>query len=185
VIQTVLPLLFVLACHHGNEALIKYLVENNAIFYKANSLGDTPLNVACRKGLETNVKYLVEHGASVHEVVHRGGIYITPFLHACSRIGNEPIVNYLVEQGIRLNWVGDTSLIAACAAGNETIVKYLVEERGADVDLEMPYLSAPLGTPLTVACKFGHETIVNYLVEQGANIHKEVNGFGNPLIGSM
>jgi len=44
----------------GNEALVKYLVENGANINKKSKNNETPLIDTCRSGNEAIVKYLIE-----------------------------------------------------------------------------------------------------------------------------
>jgi len=64
------------ACRTGNEAIIKYLVEQGANINKENRNGETPFFQTCRSGNEANIKYLVKNGTDVN----RRNIYgETPF----------------------------------------------------------------------------------------------------------
>jgi len=54
------------ACENGNEAIVKYLIEQGDDINKENWKKETPLFNVYESGSEVIVKYLVEHGADIN-----------------------------------------------------------------------------------------------------------------------
>jgi len=165
------------ACCHGNEAIVKYLVEHGANV-NLNGKYNTPLTAACKNGNESLVIYLIEHGANIDYEDNINSL--TPLVAACIS-GKESIVKYLVEHGADINRKGRrkhkyidylSPLVTACEYENEAIVKYLTEQ-GANVNIIDEY-STSFGkfcnTPLRAVCKNGNKALVKYLVEKGSLI---------------
>jgi len=159
----------------GNEAIVKYLVNQGADINKESKNGETPLFDACRSGKESIIKYLVEQGANINKEAHDG---TTPLFYAC-HYGNEAAVKYLVNHGAdtgKKDHVGKTPFFYACHFGNVALAKYLVDH-GASVNS----LSRDGSTPLFDACLYGNEAIVKFLVNHGANIIKSNHDRKTPL----
>jgi len=87
------------ACIHGNENIIKYLVEIGTNINEKKGNGETPLFDACKRGNKAIVKYLVERGADINE---ENILNETSLFNACEK-GNEAIIKYLVEYVIDIN----------------------------------------------------------------------------------
>jgi len=90
------PLLSVCKCRSGNEAVVKYLVEQGANINKENVLGDTSLYWACKIEEEAIVRHLIEHEVDINKETTKYKSLLIDVYYK----GNEAIVKYLVEQPI-------------------------------------------------------------------------------------
>jgi ankyrin repeat protein len=98
--------------------------------------GNTPLLRACRFGQIHAAQLLVNEGASVN-ASSSGWTGRTP-LHVASALGSAPLVEFLLDQGARLEAADDrgwTPLMCAASQGMHSIAKILIN-RGAKLDAQ-------------------------------------------------
>ena len=148
------------AAQHGSLEMVQYLVEHNADINCKNWRNETALHYAVKSGSLEVVIYLVEHGAGVNDIntsdrtnlhfaVERDSLEMVEYLvehgaevtrkgcRACDtvlyfacRLGNAPIVDYLLQHhGINdLNKKKWTSpLKVACLGGHTQVVQTLLK----------------------------------------------------------
>ncbi|CAG5136804.1 unnamed protein product, partial [Candidula unifasciata] len=127
-----------IAAYYGQDKVIDFLVQNNAIVDTADYLGLTPLHLACQRGLENGILRLLHFGADVTATDSEGNAA----LHFCCANGHEECVRTLLAHASSrgqlvinsANEHGDTALHFAAKWGYESIVKILLEN-GADAKL--------------------------------------------------
>ncbi|XP_021301267.1 ankyrin-1 isoform X1 [Sorghum bicolor] len=156
------PLMF--ASHHvGNEAIVKYLISNQADPNKADNSGITPLHIAARQGCYEIAEYLLSKGANVDPLCQDGQ---SPLLCAALQ-GNERIVTLLLKHNADYNRMSKkmiTPLLASLHCSSLSCLEILIEA-GADVNFRSP--SGPV--ILMEAVDDGFTEIVKFLLEAGAD----------------
>ncbi len=85
-------------------------------------------------------------------------------LVASARVGNLPMVKFLVNLGADINTGQGSALTSGSMEGHLPIVQYLVQH-GAKID----------GNDLVASAMRGHLDVVKYLVEHGANVQHANN----------
>jgi ankyrin repeat protein len=163
------PLL--MAIEHGNDTIVRYLVDNGADVNAQGGRYGNPLQAAATEDAGI-VRYLVENGASVNA---RDGLYGSPLQAAATK--DIEIVRYLVGKGADVNTQGGYygNPLQAAATKDVEIVRYLVG-KGADVNAQGGYY----GNPLQAAATKDIE-IVRFLVENGADVNAQGGIYGSPL----
>lgn len=147
-----------IAAAHGHVDLVKYLIEQAEVHVDAKSpSGATALQ--CASGFErtTVVKYLLHVAGSSPNAATS----VTPPLHLASRVGNEEIVQLLLESGAEINWrnrYGTSALHEAASRGHARVCQMLLAA-GA----EGAYTNNWGETALDVAIRVGAADCVDVL----------------------
>ena len=158
---------FMIACAHGQTAIVRLLLKEGIDSRKWDRYGNTPLFFACDGGHLEIMQLLLKEGADKDKARDDG---VTPLWKA-SHYGHLEVVRLLIEAGAdkdkARNTDGVTPLFMASQEGHLEIVQLLVEA-GADKD------KANNGgaTPLFMASQKGHLEVVRLLVEAGADLEK-------------
>jgi len=150
-----------IAVQHGNEGMVKLLLERGAeteqpASYDLTTL--TPLQLAVREGREAIVRMLLDHGAET-ELHPKYGNGWTPLQLAVTG-GHKRILEMLLEKGAKTEPSGKPSHAAlhlAIQRGDEAIVQILVE-KGARIDQSV----------LLLARGGGNEEMVEFLLQNRA-----------------
>ena len=167
---------FMIACAHGQTAIVRLLLKEGIDSRKWDRYGNTPLFFACDGGHLEIVQLLLKEGADKDKARDDG---VTPLWKA-SHYGHLEVVRLLIEAGAdkdkARNTDGVTPLFMASQEGHLEIVQLLVEA-GADKD------KANNGgaTPLFMASQKGHLEVVRLLVEAGADKAKANNHGETPM----
>ncbi|KAG0521562.1 hypothetical protein BDA96_08G172000 [Sorghum bicolor] len=155
------PLMF--ASHHvGNEAIVKYLISNQADPNKADNSGITPLHIAARQGCYEIAEYLLSKGANVDPLCQDGQ---SPLLCAALQ-GNERIVTLLLKHNADYNRMSKkmiTPLLASLHCSSLSCLEILIE---AGADVNGTGCSIP---PLALAAYKGLHRCIQCLLRNGAN----------------
>ena len=102
---------------------------------------------ACEKGKLSSVEYLIDVvGFNVNQYNENG----ESLLHIATRVGNLPLVSYLIQKGADKegkNQNGYTPLHYACKYGHLHIANYLIKKCGASLDpfnnnYETPFITS-------------------------------------------
>lgn len=176
-----------LACEHGHDHMVKYLMNNEVDPNKTGrSDANKPLYIICNKQLETDrsmelIRNLVEHGANINARNFNN----ESALHSACKNNNMAAIIYLVNNGADINAKDNgnkTPLHIACEKNNYTLVEYLVAKE-ADMtaqanNTEYFYYShidtlwcthgKPIKTyftPLQIALKHNNKRIIGLLLD--------------------
>jgi ankyrin repeat protein len=163
------------AAAHGNEVVVKLLLEKGVELESKGRGGRTPLSFAAEEGHEAVVKLLLDKGAQLESM---DGDRRTPLSWAADN-GQEVVVRLLLEKGAQLeskDIYGRTPLSFVAEEGHEAVVKLLLE-KGAELE------SSDGGgrTPLSAAARNGHEMVVKLLLEKGAQLEPKDEYGRTPL----
>jgi ankyrin repeat protein len=146
---------------------------------KSHDKGMHALTAAVIKKQYEIAQYLLENFSDVDSVDRRGD---TALLHACI-IGDEKLVQMLLNFGADVNFVGHTSkntpLFEAISHGFSSVCTLLLDQPS----LDLTHRSA-LGadTALTLAAENGMHEIVEALIEKGADLNATNHWKSSPLI---
>jgi len=172
-----------IACRNGNEDIALCLLEHGANVNDKDRSGCTPISYACKKGNVNIIRFLMNYGADESQCQFP----FIPSLIIAYEENDEYMIEYYNEQIIKYN--NNVQLCDACAYGNEIIVKYLVEhgvkvnEEKYNVRTSSEAANKYNTTPLINACENNHEAIIKYLVEHGADANKSCSYDGKtPLL---
>ena len=137
------------ACHHGNESIVRLLLEHNADHSLVDSKGWTPLAIAINSGHESIVNLLLDVADSREEGNNMSNpSYVTwrdlesrgeTLLHLAVKRNDCSMARTLLRRGIDVNIMGGrcrkTVLHYACEIGNLNMIQLLVAQYDADVHI--------------------------------------------------
>ncbi|KAK0643053.1 hypothetical protein B0T16DRAFT_176251 [Cercophora newfieldiana] len=184
------------ASRYGHESLVKLFIEHGADIESADSDNGTALVYAAASGNEKMVRVLLDAGArfprersflpslkdrgSVQRVITIAKLLLEngadvdatnavgqTALEEAVGEGNEPLVEFLINEGAKIDAKAHTPLLTTAIAGGDVKITRLLVENGANIEAREPYAGQ---TPLSVAALYGYEDVVRMLVENGANI---------------
>jgi serine/threonine-protein phosphatase 6 regulatory ankyrin repeat subunit B len=117
------------AAQYGPLEIVQYLVEHNADINGKNWRNETALHYAVKSGSREVVIYLVEHGASVNDIntSDRTNLHFAVECNSLEMV--KYLVEHgakVTREGCR---ACDTVLYCACRLGNEQIVDYLLQHQ--------------------------------------------------------
>ena len=152
-----------LAAFHGNEELVKCLLEKGADINAEMRQGYTALTAAVSKGHTSIVKYLLENDANPN-VLPAGTA--TP-LKCAADDGNCDIISLLLSHGAKIDMGaendGITPVLAAMSNGQVEAVKLLLEHGPS-----LNHLDLETGNNLiTYAAETGTAELINFFVKKG------------------
>lgn len=165
------------ACLHGDEDMVRLLLDHGASPHRRRGEIDAPLVVACAAGHEGLVRMLVtEYGV---DVSHRARMHM-PLHEACGH-GQSNVVALLLDHGANPHAKdsrGNTSLLRTVWSGNAECARLLLKA-GADVDATNDRGT----TPLMAACTgchlsdVGFRALARQLIRAGADAnHRDAKG---------
>ena len=161
--------LLFLASRHGQNAVVKFLIELGADKDSQDVSTDTPLMAASAKGHGETVKLLIDEGADKDKQDFRGFGHTALILAA--QCGQPNVVKLLIDEGADKNKqdkTGNTALISAASLNHLRCVKILIDE-GADKDKQ----DDKGQTALIKAVKLRRSGIVKVLIDAGADKDKK------------
>jgi len=115
----------------GNDHLVKFLVNENAILDSRDDNGTTPLHIAAKNGHRRVAKVLIDGGAPLDS---RDKYGTTP-LHVAAKNGYEEVIEVLVNAGAMVDtedMYGWTPLSSALLKDYSSVVRYLINVAKAD-----------------------------------------------------
>ncbi|KAK7476855.1 hypothetical protein BaRGS_00031937 [Batillaria attramentaria] len=158
-----------IACEHGNNDLVKILLDAGASVDAQDNNGRTPLHVACRYNHVDVMKSLL---ATESDVDAKDDSGFTPLHLACKH--NFPdVTKCLIEAKSDVNAKGNngnTPLHVACVNKAIDSAEALL---GANADIEAR--NEADNTPLHMACVSGSKEIVQMLLKHGADTQARNN----------
>ncbi|RMJ19694.1 hypothetical protein CDV36_000691 [Fusarium kuroshium] len=155
------------ASNRGDEAMVRFLVQQGARLEAPDAEGRTALTEASNRGHEAIVRFLVHQGAKLEAP---GGGGRTALIEASNR-GDGAMVRFLVQQGARLetpDTKGRTALTEASNRGHEAIVRFLVQQ-GADIESRDNNSSTPLHLAAS-GCQ-SRCSLIEVLINKGADVN--------------
>ncbi|XP_066360085.1 uncharacterized protein [Miscanthus floridulus] len=155
------PLMFALN-REGNEAIVKYLINNHADPNKTDNSGITPLHIAATQGYYEIAEYLLSKGANVDPLCQDGE---SPLFCAAIQ-GNERIVTLLLKHNADYNRVSKkmlTPLLVSLHGSSLSCLEILIE---AGADVNGTGCSVP---PIALAAYKGLDRCIQCLLRNGAN----------------
>ncbi|XP_057299481.1 uncharacterized protein LOC130630100 [Hydractinia symbiolongicarpus] len=150
-------------CQSTLDMLIKHGADVNKPAMDEH--GTTPLFMAASTGHLKNLKILVENGADVNQKI-KNEEYSA--LHAAAKIGNNDIINYLLDNKTDVNIMAanGTSLSRAVLHNKASTVKLLLD-RGADVNKHVKQCV----TPLWRSANEKDKAVMCILLERNADVN--------------
>lgn len=168
VTDSVFSSLLLYGIKHGDEAVIKKLLDMGADVNALDTEGKTPLHEAILQGNAQIVEFLLKNGANVHIKTNNGeGPLITAVL-----CGDADIISILLKCGAHLASSDHTPIvdIMMAAIKNRTINKLeSLKMAGANFDVQDELYQ----TPLHKAVLCNSQDAVEYLINQGVNIESK------------
>ena len=119
------------AARSGNDRLVKFLVDENAMLDSRDNAGTTPLHIAAKNGHRRVAKVLIDGGAALDSKDKFG---TTP-LHVAAKNGYEEVIEVLVNAGAMVDtedMYGWTPLSSALLKDYSSVVRYLINIGKAD-----------------------------------------------------
>jgi ankyrin repeat protein len=153
-----------MAAFHGDNAMIKLLLDNKADIEQTNSASETALMMAINKQRIESVKLLLKRGANVSQVLSSLGNSV---LHYAAMGNSVELVDALLAKKARLdvqNVYGLTPAMIASARGQAGILGLLIDA-GADINLAN---NPGMSTALILAAGNDHVDIIKLLTGNGA-----------------
>ena len=198
ILYNLLDLPLHLAAMKGSVRVFKKHLQAGADVNKRDGFSETPLHIAARAGQRDIVQLLLESGADVNsqtcnkETAIRIAISlqdpiilqkilavpgaevdskddeVNTYLHLAAQVGNEVILNQLIEAGISIesrNQRGETPLMAAVYANNPSTTLFLLE-KGANID----HQEQEGATALHIAASQDNYSMLKILFVYGADV---------------
>lgn len=198
-----------LAAIKGCMELFKKHLQAGSNVNKLNLFSETPLHIAARAGYIEIVILLLEQGVDINiktinnETAMRIAISMqnsillqkllavsgaeinskdnedNTYLHLAAQVGNEAVLNPLIEAGIPIesrNKRGETPLISAVYANNQSAILCLLK-KGANIDSQ----DHEGATALHTAASQGNPFILELLLVNGADVNIETNQNETPI----
>src|SRR5271157_5325709 len=171
----------------GNIEVVRALIERGADVNGCDTQGDFPLYAAVIGDHAEVVELLIAKGANVNQA-KAANVYPvmernTTALHAACTVGNQRVVELLINAGADLNAFADLNEEEA-RAGKFLLADKYYRKHATPSDLAR--IQSELGeigvTPLTQASKFGHANIVTLLLEHGVDVNFQKPGNNTALI---
>lgn len=152
--------------------IVKMLLDKGAKANMRDKSGETALDMAARAedGLPS-LKLILAHLNSNDLATQGGKSLWNAYVFASAISGNSQNLDFLLEQGIDVNYHHDqgfTVLIEAVGENDIATVQKLLK-KGADVNLKTTNFWG--GTALMKAAENGNEEIVRLLLEHGADVN--------------
>ena len=165
---------------HGDDEVVKVLIDAGAVIEAKDEEGQSPLLVASSRGSTPIVKVLVEAGAKVCVTDNEGDTCLICAVRN-EKWGHTETVSYLAGlKDVDVNHKGQnmrTALHCAVDKGHIYVVQVLIDA-GADIEAK-----DNMGhSPLHLACRSGTLAIVKMLVDAGAGVHLKDNEGGTCLM---
>lgn len=183
------------AARHGQNYLVRNLLEQGHNPNARDDDGQTPLQNAAWNGHRVCVRSLLENGANVNHgggpygstleissrrghadivrmLLERGATAKEPALYEAACGGHEAIVDMLIKARANVRYTsssGYTILHSATSSGNSSVLKRVLKAGGVE-DIENQENDSQ-GTPLLFAVIFGHSDAFQVLLEKGADPH--------------
>ncbi|KAJ7273921.1 ankyrin repeat-containing domain protein [Mycena rebaudengoi] len=180
------------ASYHGNEVVIRLLIERGANVNAQSGEDGNALQAAVAGRNPEVVKLLIDNGADaalegrnteiVKLLIDNGADVNAPvgaMLQAASWWGNTDIVKLLIDKGADMNAQGGehgNALQAAVAGRNTEAVKLLID-KGADVNAQ----GGKYGNALQAAVVGRNTEVTKVLIDNGANVNAQGGKYGNAL----
>ena len=117
---------------HPNPEIVALLAEDEASYKSKWRTGSTACHMAVQKDDPVYIKILKEAGADINV---RNDYGITPLMVACSKGTNIDVIDYLVENGAKINQrdkYGSDAFMYSMANSNINVIKHLID-LGADI----------------------------------------------------
>jgi ankyrin repeat protein len=164
------------AARHGNEAIVRVLLESGVNIHSRTSYGNTVLSEAVSGQEPSMVTLLIDNGANIHARNYHGN---TALARAAAH-GDEKMVLFLLDCGANINTVntiGISILGEAAGGGHEAVVRLLIERgarindgRGRLTHAALIFHDGEFGCDaLCRAAMTGQAAIVKLLLEKGAH----------------
>ena len=170
-----------LACHGGQNSIVKLLLKFNCDLIVKTDGGYTPLHLACRSGrtkvVSTILKYAKKNDHVIDMNIQAKVNGNTPLQDAClnGHHGTAKVLlkNQIIKIDINLkNLDGDNLLHIAISGGNFEIVKELIDAFLPSINLDAQNKNGQ--TPLMLAWENDRPDIVTYLFNAKLVINKMV-----------
>jgi ankyrin repeat protein len=151
------PCLFHAYIHDHKEVLVVLLSHGCDPGIQEQGQGLQLLHMCAQNGDISTAKALLQHGAHVDSKDYRE---VTPLLMSCEA-GKLPMVEFLLENGADVNWLGkgQTALHIASAKGDETLVGLLLKYGANVLITDRPHHQKPFD----VAMGNKHEKVAEML----------------------
>lgn len=157
--------LYFAAASTGNISLLQRLNRHGILPDERNLQGATPLMIASLHGQSKAVTTLIAFGADACTQDNEG---MTALMHACTRSGNQQVVEFLLEHGADrcmdlTDSMGRTALIWAAMSDVDNVRTLLRYSPNID------HITDSEENALTFAIVWGKLEIVKCLLEAGAD----------------
>ena len=114
------------AISKGHKDLVEYLLDSEVDVNSSLKDGTTPLMVAVAYNKVDIAKYIIDKGADVNQVTTGEG---NSALQYAGKVGNEELIEMLLEAGATGNKENDAALVCAASKGNFEMVRSLLDVR--------------------------------------------------------
>ncbi|KAJ6141206.1 hypothetical protein N7470_010102 [Penicillium chermesinum] len=152
--------------------LILSVLSGGEDIERRNEVGHTALHFAARVGNTRAGKILQEKGANREAETYYGATCLMEAI----RGGNLEFVDWLLDEGVRIEIRGGAALQKAAFEGHNAIVAILLRA-GANVNTQ----GGRYGNALQAAALEGRNAIVEILLGAGANVNAQGGKYGNAL----
>ena len=151
------------ACRHGDDIMVKTLLEFGALVNICDHEGKSPLIYATARGNLGMVTILLDHGASVDQVCNAG---LTALHYAVDNDSDE-ISEILIDAGSDLDFKSPdnrTALMKASTSGKTRVVLALIAS-GCSIDIVDEYGQTALMSCLSHGIR--SKTLISALIDAG------------------